>query len=130
MKNLGCGYVVLANETTRPSNAEICAALDAAGWERWDGTGPPAIVVFHNNGPKGDYFEAGYWSGSGVPLFFLGGGKKRTVERKQIINRVGGWVVIGENGVAKLDDLIAAIDRWAAMKPMGAKRREARAVLA
>jgi hypothetical protein len=62
------GYVLLApDQGLQPSREEIAVALEAAGWSRWDGTGNPSLCVFHVGGPKGDYFEAGFWAGQGVP---------------------------------------------------------------
>jgi hypothetical protein len=94
-----------------PSPEEIEAALTERGWMRWEGSGDPDIAVFHTRSCKGDYFEAGVWSGRGVHLFFIGGGA-RSRQRKQIVGRLGGWSVAGENGFCGVRDLLATIERW------------------
>ncbi|HYH67974.1 MAG TPA: hypothetical protein VD866_24975 [Urbifossiella sp.] len=105
------GYVLLSpNEGVEPAAAEVAAALDAVGLGRWDGDGLPALAVFHHRGPKGDFFEAGFWAGCGVPVFFVGGGAS-CVKRKQIVGRLGGWTVVGENGRCTAADLVAAVCR-------------------
>lgn len=107
----GSGYMILApQQGVQPTTAEVAAALEAAGWVRWAGTGLPAFVVFHTGGPKGDFFEAGYWGGRGVPVFFLGGGR-RCYQRKQIVGAFGGWTVVGADGRADVGELVAAIER-------------------
>jgi hypothetical protein len=105
------GFIVLSpDQGVTPLRAEIETALTSAGWERWDGSGNPALVVFHVGGPKGDYFEAGFWAGRGVPVFFLGGGA-RCHSRKQIVNRLSGWTVVGQDNRASVVDLLQAIER-------------------
>lgn len=119
MNETRSGYIVLApGEGVSPSAVEVTAALEAAGWRRWSGTGWPALVVFHVGGPKGDYFEAGVWAGAGVPVFFLGGGS-RCHGRKQIVGRLGGWTVVGANNRADVPALMEAIARRG-LAPIGA----------
>jgi hypothetical protein len=111
------GFVILMpDEGTQPSAATVDERLQMEGWRRWDGHGLPAFAVFHCLGPKGDYFEAGYWGGAGVPVFFLGGGG-RAYKRKQIVNRFAGWAVIGDNGQADVGQLVEAIKRKELVPP-------------
>jgi hypothetical protein len=106
-------YVVLAPQTCiDPNQTEIESALNAAGWHRWDGNGDPDIAVLHGTASKGDHFEAGVWSGRGVMLFYLGGKGSRLTGRKQIVGRFGGWASSGDNGRAKVENLLGAIGRW------------------
>lgn len=103
--------VLMPPDGCEPSAAAVAAALDGIGWSRWGGAaGLPALVVFHTKGPKGDYFEAGFWAGRMVPLVFIGGGA-RCHSRKQIVSRLGGWTVVGKDGRAAVEDLIAAVER-------------------
>lgn len=104
-------YVILGHDRLTPAPAAIERALNARGWERWDGTGDPDICVFNYSGPKGDYFEAGFWNGRGAHTFFLGGGA-RCVQRKQIVGRLGGWTVVGADRRCTAEDLAAAVERW------------------
>jgi hypothetical protein len=104
-------YMILApGEGVQPPAVEVAAALEAAGWVRWSGDGPPAFVVFHNSTNKGDYFEAGFWAGKGVPIFFLGGGSNLT-KRKQIASRFGAWTLVGSDNRATVAELLEAINR-------------------
>lgn len=106
------GYLVLMpSQGCKPTCQEVAEALHGLGLKLWDGNGNPEFVVFHNAGPKGDYFEAGYWGGRGVMVFFLGG-SQRCTSRKQIVNRFKGWTVIGADNRAELSALVAAVQRW------------------
>lgn len=104
-------YIILApGQGVTPAATEIAAALESAGWTRWSGDGLPAFAVFHNTTNKGDFFEAGFWAGQGVPIFLLGGGSHLT-KRKQIASRFGAWTLIGSDNRASVAELLSAIDR-------------------
>lgn len=121
------GFLILAPATgVQPSAAEIAAALEAHGLERWNGNGPPAFAVFHCQGNKGDHFEAGYWAGAGVPVVMLGGGAKLR-NRKQIVHRFGAWTV-GKDGRATVAELIEALDHIPAAAVMQALQPPAGAI--
>lgn len=103
--------VLMPQDGCQPSAADVAAGLDAAGWSRWDGaSGLPDLAVFHTKGPKGDYFEAGFWAGRMVPLVFIGGGA-RCHSRKQLVSRLGGWTVVGKDGRGTVEELLAALAR-------------------
>jgi hypothetical protein len=103
------GYVVLAPDEKigpghrMPTRAEVEEALAALGLGPWGGDGFPALVVLTPQATKGDYFEAGYWGGAGVPLVFLGGGHA-AARRGRLVRRFGGW-----RAAAGLGDLPALV---------------------
>jgi hypothetical protein len=106
MREFDGSYVVLCpDEGVSPSRGEIEAVLDASGLERWDGNGWPSLVVMTPRTHKGDYFEAGYWAGQGVPLIFFQGGH-RHARRGNLVQRFNGWKAAGT-----FDDLLSVVRR-------------------
>lgn len=100
-------FAILApQQGVTPAAADIEAALVKLGWVRFDGNGDPDVALFHNTSPKGDYFEAGFWAGRGVPVFFIGGGGRRCAERKQLAKAMGAWLVIGQDNRATLAEIL------------------------
>jgi hypothetical protein len=105
------GHIILMPDEGVPvPRSAVEAALVAAGVPRWDGNDLPLLVVFHNQATKGDFFEAGFWAGAGVPIFFFGE-RSRTCRRGHLVNRFTGWTVVGKDGAASVEELLEAIRR-------------------
>ena len=102
------GFILLMpGEGTFFPQAEVYATLRRAGFAPWDGDGRPLLVVLETHAPKHQWFEAGFFTGAGVPLFGLGAGTQFRKRHSEILSRLGGWLV----QVATPADLIEAVHR-------------------
>ena len=102
------GFVLMMPNTVPGIDQKnLYLALRAAGFAPWDGNHFPLFAALHGYAPKHQWFEAGYWVGSKVPLFGFGLGVRFRKRHEDVVSRLGGWMV----WVHTAEDLVAAVKR-------------------
>jgi hypothetical protein len=102
------GFVLLSTgDNAEPWQSEMYMSLRAIGYGPWDGNGRPLFVVLASSGSKSQWFQAGFYAGQGVPLFFVGKSARLRQKHRDAISRSGGWAY----EAATPADLLAALVR-------------------